>query len=210
MNTSENDEMKEYEDTKVIFVDHINDNMIFQIEPSISDFESNSDQDQLIIAEELQITKKTKKQNIIHKKTPNNDQDNKENNIIYESDEMDQIEEIGEIEEFEDIHEMNQMNKIEEINFETKLKSIMNEKKRMTFPYLTKFEKVLLLGYRVQQIKYGSKIMIDLKKYNLSTPLSIAEEELKQKIIPFKIKRPLPNGSFEIWDLKELIDLDNY
>jgi DNA-directed RNA polymerase subunit K/omega len=32
----------------------------------------------------------------------------------------------------------------------------------------------------------------------------IAEEELKLNMIPFKIKRPLPNGKVEIWTLDEL------
>jgi len=32
----------------------------------------------------------------------------------------------------------------------------------------------------------------------------IAEEELKQKKIPFILKRPIPNGSFEYWHVKDL------
>ena len=32
----------------------------------------------------------------------------------------------------------------------------------------------------------------------------IAVEELKNNMIPFKIRRPLPNNKFEIWDLNEL------
>ncbi len=33
---------------------------------------------------------------------------------------------------------------------------------------------------------------------------AIAEEEFKRNMIPFKIKRPLPNGKYEIWTLDEL------
>jgi hypothetical protein len=36
------------------------------------------------------------------------------------------------------------------------------------------------------------------------TPTEIAELELKNNMIPFKIKRRLPNGKFEIWRLSEL------
>ena len=32
----------------------------------------------------------------------------------------------------------------------------------------------------------------------------IAEEEFKRNMIPFKIKRTLPSGKFEIWTLDEL------
>jgi DNA-directed RNA polymerase subunit K/omega len=33
---------------------------------------------------------------------------------------------------------------------------------------------------------------------------TIAEEELKYNMIPFKIRRPLPNGKYELWTLDEL------
>ena len=33
----------------------------------------------------------------------------------------------------------------------------------------------------------------------------LAEEEFKLNMIPFKLKRPLPNGKFEIWTLDELL-----
>ena len=35
----------------------------------------------------------------------------------------------------------------------------------------------------------------------------IAEEELKQKRIPFIIRRPLPNGGSEYWKLQDLEDI---
>jgi hypothetical protein len=39
---------------------------------------------------------------------------------------------------------------------------------------------------------------------NNKTPTEIAELELKHNMVPFKIKRKLPNGKFEIWKLSEL------
>lgn len=39
------------------------------------------------------------------------------------------------------------------------------------------------------------------------TPIQIAERELLEKKIPFKIRRHLPNNGYEEWDLKDL-DLD--
>ena len=32
----------------------------------------------------------------------------------------------------------------------------------------------------------------------------IAEMELKEKLIPFIIRRPLPNGTSEYWNIKDL------
>jgi DNA-directed RNA polymerase I, II, and III subunit RPABC2 len=80
---------------------------------------------------------------------------------------------------------------------------IINKKKRKTFNILTKYEKNYLLGIRSQQIMNGSPIFVDLKNKKMSI-FDIAYQELIEKKIPFKIKRKLPNGIIEIWDLKDL------
>ena len=85
----------------------------------------------------------------------------------------------------------------------TKLNKNKN-KTRLTFNYLTVYEKILLLGVRTQQIANRSAILIDTSKLTKITPYEIAKEELRRKKIPFKIKRSLPNGTFEIWDISEL------
>ena len=43
----------------------------------------------------------------------------------------------------------------------------------------------------------------DFRTFEISHQ-SIAKLELKHCVIPFKIKRNLPNGKYEIWNLKEL------
>jgi DNA-directed RNA polymerase subunit K/omega len=48
----------------------------------------------------------------------------------------------------------------------------------------------------------GAKPLI--KNYESLNYENIAIEELKLNMIPYKIKRPLPNGKFEIWTLDEL------
>ena len=68
---------------------------------------------------------------------------------------------------------------------------------------LTKYERVRVIGERTNLLARGAKPMI-LNVDNL-TPQEIAEEELKQKVIPFKIKRELPDNTYEIWKLSELI-----
>jgi DNA-directed RNA polymerase subunit K/omega len=73
---------------------------------------------------------------------------------------------------------------------------------RITRNKLTKYEMVRILGERTKQLTMGAKPLIkniDNLPYDI-----IAEEELKLNMIPFKIKRPLPNGKVEIWTLDEL------
>lgn len=72
-----------------------------------------------------------------------------------------------------------------------------------TLPYLTKYEKTRILGQRAKQIEYGSIPFVKVPE-NIIEPHIIAELELQQKKIPFIIRRPLPNGSFEYWNLKDL------
>lgn len=67
---------------------------------------------------------------------------------------------------------------------------------------LTKYEMVRILGERTKQLTLGAKPMI--KNYQSLSYDRIAEEELKLNMIPYKIKRPLPNGKYEIWTLDEL------
>jgi DNA-directed RNA polymerase I, II, and III subunit RPABC2 len=78
---------------------------------------------------------------------------------------------------------------------------------RITLNKLTKYEMVRVLGIRAQQISVGAKTLV--KNIEDKTPVEIAIYELKNKMTPFKIKRPLPNNTYEIWKIKELeINLD--
>jgi DNA-directed RNA polymerase subunit K/omega len=72
-----------------------------------------------------------------------------------------------------------------------------------TLPFLTKFEKARVLGERAKQINDGAKPFVKLTTNAIDGYL-IALAELEQKVIPFIIKRPLPNGGCEYWKLKDL------
>ncbi len=77
---------------------------------------------------------------------------------------------------------------------------------RITLNKLTKYEMVRILGIRAQQISVGAKSLV--KNIEGKSPVEIAIYELKNKMTPFKIKRPLPNNTYEIWKIKELeVDL---
>jgi len=60
--------------------------------------------------------------------------------------------------------------------------------KRTTLPYLTKYEKAIL---------------IDLEGETDS--LEIAFKELRKRVIPIVIRRYLPCGRYEDWELNELV-----
>jgi DNA-directed RNA polymerase subunit K/omega len=87
-------------------------------------------------------------------------------------------------------------------NFNISKKEYLVGNNRISMNRLTKYELVRILGERVQQLIDGAKPMI--KNYKEFTYEHIAEYELLTNMIPFKLKRPLPNGKYEIWSLEEL------
>lgn len=72
-----------------------------------------------------------------------------------------------------------------------------------TIPFLTKYEKTRILGQRAKQINNGSRPLVNVPD-NVIDGYIIAELELQQKRIPFIIRRPLPNGGMEYWNVKDL------
>ena len=72
-----------------------------------------------------------------------------------------------------------------------------------TLPILTKYERTKILGQRAKQINNGDKPYVNVPEKVIDS-YSIAELELKQKKIPFIIRRPLGNGTSEYWRLSDL------
>lgn len=73
-----------------------------------------------------------------------------------------------------------------------------------TIPFMTKYEKTRILGIRAKQIDSGSKPFIRNSNPTLIDGYAIAQKELENKLIPFIIRRPLPNGGSEFWKIKDL------
>ena len=75
--------------------------------------------------------------------------------------------------------------------------------KKITTPYMTKYEKARVLGTRALQISMCAPVMVELE--GETDPLKIAMKELKEKKIPMIIRRYLPDGSYEDWSIEDLI-----
>lgn len=75
-----------------------------------------------------------------------------------------------------------------------------------TQPVLTKYERARLIGLRATQLANGAQPLVSVPN-TVINELIIAEEELKEKKLPFIIRRPMPNGGSEYWKLKDLMIL---
>ena len=120
----------------------------------------------------------------------NNDDDIDDTELLKKENEDDELECFYDIEQ-------NEINNIQNND--------VPKEDRITMPYLTKYERVRVLGTRAKQISLGAKILV--KNIDLTTkkPLEIAKIELEHGVIPFKIRRPLPNGKIEEWKISELV-----
>lgn len=72
-----------------------------------------------------------------------------------------------------------------------------------TQPFLSIFEKTKILGFRTNQLSQGARPFVRVPKH-MKTYLEIAKLELEERRLPFIVKRPLPNGTFEYWRLTDL------
>ncbi|KAL2892298.1 DNA-directed RNA polymerases II IV and V subunit 6A [Bienertia sinuspersici] len=82
------------------------------------------------------------------------------------------------------------------------------KQQRKTSKYMTKYERARILGTRALQISMNAPVMVELE--GETDPLEIAMKELRQRKIPFTIRRYLPDGSYEDWGVDELIVEDSW
>lgn len=80
--------------------------------------------------------------------------------------------------------------------------SKVEKENRITPPYLTKYEKVRIIATRYMQISNNAPAMVDVQ--DETDPYAIVLLELREKKIPLIIRRHLPSGDFEDWELHEL------
>jgi len=73
-------------------------------------------------------------------------------------------------------------------------------------PFLTIYERTKIIGLRATQIANGATPYIPVPSH-VSNVEEIATMELDQRRLPFIVKRPMPDGSYEYWRLGDLMIL---
>ena len=80
------------------------------------------------------------------------------------------------------------------------------DKKHKSPPFLTVYERTKILGARTNQLAEGAMPFVTVPEH-MTQPLEIAKLELDQRRLPYIIKRPMPDGTFEYWRLSDLMIL---
>jgi DNA-directed RNA polymerase I, II, and III subunit RPABC2 len=78
--------------------------------------------------------------------------------------------------------------------------------KHRSVPFLTQYEKTKILGFRTNQLSQGARAFIAVPSH-VTDLREIARMELEARRLPFIIKRPMPDGTFEKWRLSDLLIL---
>jgi DNA-directed RNA polymerase I, II, and III subunit RPABC2 len=98
------------------------------------------------------------------------------------------------------------------IPFEETVKELLipsgpGDKHHTTYPFLSNYEKTKLLSLRTSQIEKGAHPYVAVPE-GVTSSYEIAQLELKEKKLPYILKRPLPNGTYEYWRLTDLVILE--
>lgn len=75
-----------------------------------------------------------------------------------------------------------------------------------TYPFLTKYESARIVGFRANQLSQGAQPFISVPEH-VTDVREIARMELAAKRLPFIVKRPLPDGTYEYWRLQDLLQI---
>jgi DNA-directed RNA polymerase I, II, and III subunit RPABC2 len=118
--------------------------------------------------------------------------------------------EVGEAEDGDDIDEND--DELIENKRETRFDIVNMEKtyenyhtqKKVTKPFLTKFERAKIIGVRAEMIASGAPSLLDVPK-GITDAYKIAKLEFKERKIPLLIRRYLPNGMAEDWRLSDMV-----
>ncbi len=79
--------------------------------------------------------------------------------------------------------------------------------KNTTRPALTKYERAMVIGMRLEQLARGAPSLLDEPEALATGDSGLREivlKELALKLIPYIVIRPLPNGKKEYWRLKDM------
>lgn len=80
--------------------------------------------------------------------------------------------------------------------------------KYISVPWMTKFEFDQVIGLRTMHLATGAIPFVPLEEnYKIKSNMDlrlIAIRELKEKRLPYMIKRPMPNGRAEYWPVNKL------
>ena len=146
-----------------------------------------------------------------------NESDNEDGSDGESDDESDDESDAGEANDKEDNQKDNDKTQ-DDIDFDHKTEDVssvysklniiykdgkIEDPNHKTTPFMTRYEYTNIISTRTKMLAHGGRPFV--KVYAGDNINDIAMRELKEKKMPFIIQRPIPNGTFEYWRVKDLI-----
>ncbi len=81
------------------------------------------------------------------------------------------------------------------------------DKQKISKPIMTKYEFDQVISLRTNQLALGAQAFIDITAKKIASNMQLREvalQELMEGKLPYIIKRPLPNGKFEYYRVRDL------
>ena len=86
--------------------------------------------------------------------------------------------------------------------------TVTKKVQKQTNNYMTLYEFTKIIGVRSEQIMRGSQVLV---KTSSTDPIEIAKEELRERVIPLKIRRTVPDRGTvrtEDWYVSEFLNIE--
>lgn len=213
------DELDNDDDLELDEEDNNNDSEDNNDSDDMEDTEDNEDTDNDTDNEDTEDKVTNKKKQAKKVKDEDSDDEDIEDEDDDDYNDDDDIEEDDEeymTEEYEETEEEQKMIQSKEKSMIQKIKTpdhnfnktveVIKKEDRISRPILTKYEYIRCLGERTQQITLGAKVMLsnEAELRERYTPKEIAEIEIREKVCPLIVVRPLPNNKEEHWSINEL------
>jgi DNA-directed RNA polymerases I, II, and III subunit RPABC2 len=173
-----------------------------------SDIES-SDEDEPILSDESSNDENDDEEDHENSSSPTPDKSDA-NQLNYDSDDLDNpapfsvnLHEVqNKLKMFHPEATSANYNEIKVLTNIKRVDGIIVDPNHKTLPLLSKYERTKIIGQRAKQIEDGDTPYVTIHK--IIDPYIIALLELEAQKIPFIVRRPLPNGTSEYWNLKDL------
>ena len=86
-----------------------------------------------------------------------------------------------------------------------RLRGAYDPSKNASPPFMTKYEKTLIKGLRLEQLHQGAPSVLGPEvAAKLSGHEAILEEEIARGLVPYIVLRTLPGGAKELWKFADL------
>ena len=94
-------------------------------------------------------------------------------------------------------------------NIKSSIQLVISLTKKVTSDMVSKYEMTQIIGLRAADIEHTGRTFIDPKEFGFTDSLSIAEKEIRMRLVPYTIRRTMSivgaTTYVEDWDIRQML-----